>query len=80
MNNNFSLSIELIEDEPESYEYDISFLDEDGVRWSESSIYPTIEMCFDSAMNYYSEVTHGYTPEEDDEDIYSAIMDDEDFD
>ena len=74
MKTNFSLSIELIDDDPETYEYEVTLLDIDGVRHYEEGIYPSIEMCFDSAMNYYSEVTHGYI-EEDDEDIYYATMD-----
>jgi len=79
MNNNFSLSIDLIADDPEIYEYEISFLHNNGVRFTESGTCPSIEMCFDSAMNFYSEVMHGYI-EDDDEDTFCSICDDEDFD
>jgi len=79
MNNNFSLSIDLIADDPEIYEYEISFLHNNGVRFTESGTCPSIEMCFDSAMNYYSEVMHGYI-ENDYEDDDTSLLVDEDFD
>jgi len=83
MNNNFSLSIDSIADDPECYEYDVSFLDKKRVRWSEGGTCPSIEMCYDSAMNYYSEVMHGYIEEEpydDVEDDFVSILADDMWD
>ena len=79
MSSNFSLNIDSISDNPECYEYEISFLHNNGVRFTESGTCPSIEMCFDSGMNFYSEVMHGYL-EDDYEDDDTSLLVDEDFD
>ena len=76
MRTNFSLNINLLEDEPECYEYKVTFLDRNGVRRSEEGTCPSMDMCYDSAVNYYNEVMHGYI-EEDSED--GEIFNEEDY-
>jgi len=77
MNNNFSLEINSIDDN--CFEYEVSFLDKTYHRCTEMGTAPSIEMCFDSAMNYYSEVMHGYI-EDDYEDDDTSLLVDENFD
>jgi len=77
MNIEFSLEINSIDEN--CFEYEVSFLDKTYHRCKEAGTAPSIEMCFDSAMNYYGEVMHGYI-EDDDEDTFCSICDDEDFD
>ena len=75
MNIEFSLEINSIDEN--CFEYEVSFLDKTYHRYTEMGTAPSIEMCFDSAMNYYGEVMHGYIEDEDDD---ISILADEDFD
>ena len=75
MNIEFSLEINSIDEN--CFEYEVSFLDKTYHRCTEAGTAPSIEMCFDSAMNYYGEVMHGYIEDEDDD---ISILVDEDFD
>lgn len=58
-NLSFCLTIKSMKDIIDCYEYDISFY-KDGEKYSGGGTSPTVEACFDDAMDYYQEITEGY--------------------
>ena len=56
----FNLAIKSMKDTIDCYEYDIVFYKSNGDKYSGGGTAPTIEACFDDAMDYYLEVMEGY--------------------
>jgi hypothetical protein len=67
----FTLIIRSIKDIVDCHEYDIVFY-KNGEKYSGGGTAPTVEECFDDAMDYYLEVMEGYAE-------YVAAEDEEDF-